>query len=129
MGGWVFLTRIASASSAVRFPGPSFACDFLAGCMQEGVFYRQLIIWALFLRLSLLSESRFSCANCFWEWWEGEFFRPEGGRRKDGGGSGESRVTRSILPPVTKIVAARGASPRLLQVFCFFRDAHNIAFV
>ena len=29
-------------------------------------------------------------------------FRLEDGRRKDGGGSGESRVTRSILPPVTK---------------------------
>ena len=30
------------------------------------------------------------------------FLRPEDGRRKDDGGSGESRVMRSILPPVTK---------------------------
>ena len=29
-------------------------------------------------------------------------FRLEDGRRKDGGGSGEGRVTRSILPPATK---------------------------
>ena len=102
MDGWAFLTRIASASSAVRFPGLSFACDFLAICMREGVFYCQLIIWSLFFATLSAIRVAFLVCKLLLEWWEGGFFRPEDGRRKDDRGSGESRVMRSILPPVTK---------------------------
>ena len=63
---------------------------------------RRLVGWfSFFDQLCDLSRA-FSCPNRFGERWEGDFGL-EDGRRKDSGGSGESRVeSRSTLPPVTK---------------------------
>lgn len=54
----------------MRLRGPSLVCDVACGLHMGGV--------------SSLVGCGFSCANCFREWWAGEF-KPEGGRREDRG--------------------------------------------
>ena len=73
----------------------------LVVCMLMCLCRRLFGCFFFFDQLCDLSRA-FSCANRFEEWWEGDF-GPENGRRKDSGGSGESRVeSRSTLPPVTE---------------------------
>ena len=102
MGGWVFLTRIASASSAVRFPGPSLRVIFCGlharGSLLLLVDHLVFAFCDFLCYLSRVSRVRTTLGSGG----RVNFLRPEDGRRKDDGGSGESRVMRSILPPVTK---------------------------
>ena len=90
MGGWLPFTRIAS-SSTVRSSGPSRACELVCSlhvrrCTSSPV---DCSIW--FRGTVCALSRRFSYANCFQEWWEGEFIL-EDRRRKDCGGDGKSRV-------------------------------------
>jgi len=58
MGGWVFLTRIAS-SSVVQLPSPSLACDLTCGFACEMVSSLPVDRLVFALRLALQFESHF----------------------------------------------------------------------